>query len=130
MVMRDTDCDLTSVIAVRSDSDLRSISDMKGKVVATGAVDSPQATLLPLWLLRSEGLQPGRDIEVQRFDVGVGLHGDHIGGERDAARALASGQVDAACMIDSNHLLFSREGTLAAGSTTVLARQNATTTAT
>jgi len=122
VAMRDTDCDLTSVIVVRSDSGLRSMADLKGKVVATGAVDSPQATLLPLSLLRSAGLQPDRDIEVVRFDVGVGLHGDHIGGERDAARALAAGQVDAACMIDANHLLFAREGTLAAGSTTVLAQ--------
>jgi ABC-type phosphate/phosphonate transport system substrate-binding protein len=59
---------------------------------------------------------------VHRFDVGVGLHGDHVGGERDAARALAAGEVDAACMIDSNHLSFSREGTLAPGSTRIVAR--------
>ncbi len=72
MAMRDTDCDLSSVIAVRSDSSLQSPADLKGKAVATGAVDSPQATLLPLSLLRSAGLQPGHDIEVRRFDVGVG----------------------------------------------------------
>ena len=54
---------------------------------------------------------------MRRFDVGVGLHGDHIGGERDAARALMAGEVDAACMIDGNHLLFSREGTLPSGAT-------------
>src|SRR5205807_6140860 len=40
--------------------------------------------------------------------------------EREAARALMDGDVDAACMIDSNHLAFTREGTLATGSTTVL----------
>src|SRR5262249_34917630 len=48
-------------------------------------------------------------------------HGDHIGGERDAARALVRGQVDAACCIDGNHLLFTQEATLAPGSTRVLA---------
>ena len=37
-------------------------------------------------------------------------------------RALARGEVDAACMIDANHLLFGREGTLPAGSTRVLAQ--------
>ncbi len=62
---------------------------------------------------------------MRRFDVGVGLHGDHIGGEREAARALAAGEVDAACMIDSNHLRFGREGTLAAGSTRVLTQTEA-----
>ncbi len=121
MAMRDTDCDLRSVIVVRSSSGLQSVADLEGKVVATGAVDSPQATLLPLSMLRSSGLEPGKDFEVVRFDVGVGLHGDHVGGERDAARALVDGQVDAACMIAGNHQLFSVDATLPAGTTTVLA---------
>ena len=123
VTMRDTDCDLRSVIEVRADSPVTSVGDLAGRVVATGAVDSPQATLLPLSLLRSAGLVPGVDVAVRRFDVGVGLHGDHVGGERDAARALfASDRVDAACMIDSNLLLFGREGVLPAGSVRVLAQ--------
>ncbi len=87
-----------------------------------GAVDSPQATLIPLLLAVDAGLEPGRDVTVRRFDVGVGLHGDHVGGERDAARALAAGEVDAACMIDANHLAFGAEGTLPAGGTRILAQ--------
>jgi phosphonate transport system substrate-binding protein len=67
-------------------------------------------------------VEPGVDVTVRRFDVGTGLHGDHIGGERDAARALVAGEVAAACLVDSNHLLFGREGTLPAGSTRVLAQ--------
>jgi len=123
VTMRDTDCDLRSVIVVRADSPVTSVGDLAGRVVATGAVDSPQATLLPLSLLRSAGLVPDVDVAVRRFDVGVGLHGDHVGGERDAARALfASDRVDAACMIDSNLLLFGREGVLPAGSVRVLAQ--------
>jgi len=123
VTMRDTDCDLRSVIVVRADSPVTSVGDLAGRVVASGAVDSPQATLLPLSLLRSAGLVPGVDVAVRRFDVGVGLHGDHVGGERDAARALfASDRVDAACMIDSNLLLFGREGVLPAGSVRVLAQ--------
>jgi phosphonate transport system substrate-binding protein len=126
VTMRDTDCDLRSVILVRADSPVMSVGDLAGRAVATGAVDSPQATLLPLSLLRSAGLDPGRDVTVRRFDVGVGLHGDHIGGERDAARALfapdPADRVDAACMIDSNLLLFGREGILPAGSVRVLAQ--------
>jgi phosphonate transport system substrate-binding protein len=122
LAMRDTDRDLTSVVVVRSDSPLRALADLRGKTVGVGAVDSPQATLLPLAHLRAAGLQPGRDFQVRRFDVGVGLHGDHVGGERDAARALVNGEVDAACMIDGNHLRFGREGTLPSGSTRVLAQ--------
>jgi phosphonate transport system substrate-binding protein len=120
--MRDTDCDLTSVIVVRSDSDVRAIGDLKGKRVAVGAHDSPQATLIPLSYIASHGLKPGEDFEVVPFDVLVGKHGDHIGGERDAVRALIRGDADAACILDGNHLAFSHEGTLPSGSTRILAR--------
>ncbi len=117
VTMRDTDRDLRSAIVVRADSPISALGDLAGQIVATGAVDSPQATLLPLSLLRSAGARPGKDLAVRRFDVGVGLHGDHVGGERDAARALFAAdpadRVDAACMIDSNLLLFGREGILA-----------------
>src|SRR5262249_9161703 len=55
VAMRDTDQNLTSVIVVRSDSVIRSIADLKGKRVGVGAVDSPQATLLPLSHLPANG---------------------------------------------------------------------------
>lgn len=116
LVMRDTDRDLTSVVVVRSDSGIGDVSDLAGRTVGVGAVDSPQATLIPLAHIGGEGFA------VRRFDVGVGLHGDHIGGEREAARALAAGVIDAACMIDANHLLFATEGILAAGSTRVISQ--------
>ncbi|MCA8954431.1 MAG: PhnD/SsuA/transferrin family substrate-binding protein [Planctomycetes bacterium] len=122
IAMRDTDQDLTSVLVVADHAPIRNVEDLVGKTVAVGASDSPQATLIPLFHLASEGLEPDRDFEVRRFEVGVGLHGDHIGGERDAARALIRGEVDAACMIDGNHLLFGREGTLPAGRTRILAQ--------
>ncbi|MFJ6676970.1 phosphate/phosphite/phosphonate ABC transporter substrate-binding protein [Actinosynnema sp. NPDC091369] len=122
LVMRDTDRDLHSVILVRADSAFEKVADLKGRTVALGAVDSPQATLVPRSFLREAGLTPGEDVTVERFDVGVGLHGDHIGGERDAARALLAGEVDAAAIIDVNHLQFGREGTLPPGRTRVLAQ--------
>jgi phosphonate transport system substrate-binding protein len=123
IAMRDTDCDLTSVVVVRADSPLRAPKDLAGARVAVGAIDSPQATLIPLHhLAEQSGLRPGQDFTIVRNDVAVGMHGDHVGGERDAARQLMSGAVDAACMIDGNHLAFSREGTLPPGSTRILAQ--------
>jgi ABC-type phosphate/phosphonate transport system substrate-binding protein len=116
IAMRDTDRDLTSVVVVRADSPVTDLPSLGGRVVATGAIDSPQATLLPLSLLH------GVDVAVRRFEVGVGLHGDHVGGERQAARALAVGEVEAACMMDGNHLVFSKEGSLPAGGTRVVAQ--------
>lgn len=118
VVMRDTDRDLTSAVVVRADGELSTPDDLRGRTVATGALDSPQATLLPLSWLRSEGI----DVKARRFDVGVGLHGDHIGGERDAVVALRDGLVDAACVTDTNLLLFGQEGTIRPGSTRVLLR--------
>jgi phosphonate transport system substrate-binding protein len=122
IAMRDTDQDLTSVILVRSGSQAKSIADLRGKRVAVGALDSPQATLLPLLHLAEGGLEPRKDFEVIAHDVLVGKHGDHIGGERDAARALLEDKVDAACILDANLLGFSRDGTLPEGATRVLAQ--------
>ncbi|HEY6317306.1 MAG TPA: PhnD/SsuA/transferrin family substrate-binding protein [Acidimicrobiia bacterium] len=119
LTMRDTDRDLTSAVITRS-GEIDEVAGLRGATVATGAVDSPQSTLLPLSHLRGLGLVPGQDFTVRRFDVGVGLHGDHVGGERDAARALVAGEVDAACVIDANLLVFAHEGTLPAGATRVL----------
>jgi phosphonate transport system substrate-binding protein len=119
VAMRDTDRDLTSVVVARQDSQIQALPDLQGRQIATGAIDSPQSTLIPLELIREAGLS---DPQVRRFDVGVGLHGDHIGGERDAARALIAGEVDAACLIDSNVLLFARDGTIPAGSVRVIAQ--------
>ncbi|MCA8951875.1 MAG: PhnD/SsuA/transferrin family substrate-binding protein [Planctomycetes bacterium] len=120
IAMRDTDQDLTSAIVVREPSEVRAVADLRGKVVGVGAGDSPQATMIPLQHLAGLGLLAGRDFEVRRFDVLVGKHGDHVGGERDAARALIAGEVDAACMLDGNHLAFANEGTLPAGRSRVL----------
>lgn len=118
--MRDTDRDLTSVIVVRAGDSIGSVSDLKGRRVAVGASDSPQATLIPLYWLSQQGVEPHRDFEVVEFDVLRGKHGDHIGGERDAVRALLRGECDAACIIDGNHLLFAQEGTLPSGASRVI----------
>ncbi len=119
IAMRDSDQNLTSVIVVRADSPYQTIADLNGKRIAVGAVDSPQATLIPLAHLRANGASA---VEVVRHDLLGGKHGDHIGGEREAARALMANTVEAACMIDGNHVLFTHEGTLAAGATRILAQ--------
>lgn len=122
VAMRDTDCDLTSVLVVRNNSGIADIKDLKGKTIGFGAIDSPQATLIPMDHLRQAGLVAGRDYTAKRFDVLGGKHGDHVGGELDAAKALVQGSVDAAWMIDGNHLAFASDGTLPSGHTKVLAR--------
>ncbi len=125
IAMRDTDQDLHSLFLVRSDCSIQSFDDLKGKTVAVGAPDSPQATLIPLVHLAEKGLEPNKDFEVQRHDLLVGKHGDHIGGERDAVRSLLAGTADVACVIDGNYLGFSKEGTLPANSVRILGETEA-----
>ena len=122
IVMRDSDCSLASVVIVRSNGSVRELNDLKGKRIAVGAKDSPQATLIPLNFLAKAGLTPNKDFEVVPFEVLVGLHGDHIGGERDAAFALMKGDADAACILEGNLAAFVSDGTLIEGGTRVLAR--------
>ena len=122
IAMRDTDCDLSSVLVVKNGAGIDSVDALRGKAVGFGAIDSPQATLIPLDHLRQAGLVAGRDYTARRFDVLGGKHGDHVGGELDAARALVNNEIDAAWMIDGNHLAFSSDGTLPSGQTRVLAR--------
>jgi phosphonate transport system substrate-binding protein len=121
LAMRDTDRDLTTKIIVLKGSGIRCLKDLQGKTVGVGAADSPQATVIPLNMLAAAGIEPDKDCRVIYHNVMLGKHGDHVGGERDAARALASRKVDASCILDSNYLVFINEGTLDPGATQVLA---------
>ncbi|MEX3690295.1 phosphate/phosphite/phosphonate ABC transporter substrate-binding protein [Paraburkholderia sp. BR14263] len=126
LTMRDTDRDLHSVLVVRRDSRVQTLADLRGGTIGFGAIDSPQATLIPLDHLRHEGgLVAGQDYQARRFDVLGGKHGDHIGGERDAASALVRGEIDATWMIAGNFRAFADEGTLPAGASRIVATTGA-----
>lgn len=105
IAMRDTDRDRVSHLVVRTDGPT-AVFDVRR--LAVGAKDSPQATLIPLGFLHRNGVAP----EVVRHDVLVGKHGDHIGGELDAFRALERGEVDASAMLDLNFDSWVKDGTL------------------
>ncbi len=115
IAMRDTDRDRVSYFVARRDGPVKALGDLKNRAMATGAIDSPQATLIPLGRLRREGLHPGLDVRVERFDVLVGKHGDHGGGERDALACLVKGDVDACAMLDLNWDGWITDGTIDAG---------------
>jgi phosphonate transport system substrate-binding protein len=121
IAMRDSDRDLTTKILVRKDASIASLTDLKGKTIAVGASESLQASLIPLSMLANADVTPGEDCRVVYHNVMVGKHGDHVGGERNAARALAAGNADAVCVLDANYTVFINEGTLDPGTTRVLA---------
>jgi phosphonate transport system substrate-binding protein len=116
IAMRDSDCDLPSLVLVRTDGPVAQVGDLGGRRIGVGAADSPQATLIPLLALAEAGVEGS----VVRHDVLVGKHGDHVGGERDAVKALLAGTVDAACVIDGNRLAFTREGLLGSNAVRVV----------
>lgn len=121
IAMRDTDCDRCTHLVVRKASGIAALADLRGKTVAMGAKDSPQATLIPTEFLRASGLLAGTDYQVQRFDVLVGKHGDHIGGELEAFKHLASGQAAASAMLDLNWKAWTADGTINADQFAILA---------
>lgn len=120
IAMRDTDRDRVSHVVVCRTDGLGNAQSLRGKTLGTGAKDSPQATLIPVEWLRRHGLEAGRDFKVCHFDIGVGLHGDHVGGELEAFHALERGEVDACVMLDLNRAAWEKDGTLDAGGYAVL----------
>jgi phosphate/phosphite/phosphonate ABC transporter binding protein len=121
IAMRDTDRDRVSHIIVRRDSGITDLEDLKGKTVATGAKDSPQATLIPLQVLRRAGLESDKDFTLRRFDLLVGKHGDHVGGELEALRSLQRGESDACCVLDLNWTNWQGDGKVDPAKLAVLA---------
>jgi phosphonate transport system substrate-binding protein len=112
IAMRDTDRDRVSYFVAPRGGPVQALSDLRHRTLATGAIDSPQATLIPLGRLRRDGLDPGADLTVRRFDVLVGKHGDHVGGERDAFECVRGGEAAACAMLDLNWDGWTKDGTI------------------
>jgi phosphonate transport system substrate-binding protein len=112
IAMRDTDRDRKSHFIVARSSGFEKLEDLRGKTIAFGAEDSPQARLIPQGLLFRHGMAPGVDYVEKRFDLLVGLHGDHIGGEKEALLCLKRGEAAAATIIDLNWQAWSADGTI------------------
>jgi len=87
--MRDCDRNFVSLCVARHDAEVQSVHDAEGKVVATGASDSPQAHVVPLYWLKSLNINPQR---VDAFDIDLGKHGDTALGEIAAMEALVAGK--------------------------------------
>ena len=120
VAMRDTDRDRVTHILVRRGGGIKSLADLAGKTLATGAKDSPQATLLPLHFFQQNGLIAGRDFGVRRFNVLVGKHGDHVGGELEALHCLERGEAQACATLDLNWERWQSDGTANAAKLAIL----------
>jgi len=121
IAMRDTDRDRVSYFVARRDGPVKTLADLRGRTLATGALDSPQAMLIPLGRLRRDGVDPEADLTVRGFDVLLGKHGDHVGGERDAFECVRRGEAAACAMLDLNWDGWTRDGTIDADQFTIVA---------
>ena len=121
IAMRDTDRNRVSYIVVKQDSGIDVLEHLRGKTVAVGAEDSPQATLIPLAYFLRQGMRPGDDFQVIQCDVLVGKHGDHVGGELDAFECLKRGDAEASTMLDLNWERWTGDGTISPGEYRILA---------
>jgi phosphonate transport system substrate-binding protein len=93
LAMRDTDRGWRSLIVSRAG--IRSLSDLGGRRLGFGDADSPQAHILPVHMLRTEGFDPARDCVASRLDRDIGKHGDTGGAELAQLARLRAGQLDA-----------------------------------
>ena len=121
IAMRDTDRDRVSHVVVKKESGIQIVENLRSKTVAVGAEDSPQATLIPLGFLIRHGQYPGKDFQVRQFNLVVGKHGDHVGGELEAFKCLERGDVGASTMLDLNWERWIGDGTISPGEYQVLA---------
>jgi phosphonate transport system substrate-binding protein len=110
IAMRDSDRDRVSHLI--APHEITGVEQLRGQTVAFGAKDSPQARLIPQGLLLRHGLVEGRDYTARRFDLLVGLHGDHIGGEKEAFLCLKRGEAAASALIDLNWQAWTKDGTI------------------
>jgi phosphonate transport system substrate-binding protein len=97
--MRDTDCGFRSKIVVRKDAGVRQLTDLRNVTLAVGSRDSVQARILPLYFLRKEGLDLGRQ-RLLKFDTDLGKHGDTGTSEFEVLAALHDGRAQAGAIGD------------------------------
>src|SRR5262249_30320933 len=121
LAMRDTDRDRVSCFVTRRNGPVQTLARLKGHTNAPRPVRPPPTTPIPPGRLRREGLNPGVDVTVRRFDILVGKHGDHVGGERDALTCLTKGDAAACAMLDLNWDGWIKDGTIDANEFRILA---------
>jgi len=95
LAMRNTDREFTTRLIARNDSGISGLEDLRGKRLALGSADSAQAAILPLHFLAEAGIDPEKEVELIRFDIDVGKHGDTGTSELEVLRALHEGVADA-----------------------------------
>lgn len=94
LCMRDSDRNVRSLMVVRRDAKIRSLSDLSGKSLAVGGLDSAQTRILPLYFLRCAGLDL-RTVEILSFVNRAGNQPEAETRESSLLAALQEGKAQA-----------------------------------
>lgn len=91
LVMRDVDCNVRSVLLVRSDAGVGTLDDLKGKTLVLGSQEAAEATVLPLHFLKREGMDQAKS-KLLSLDREVDLRGNPCSSENHVLKALQEGR--------------------------------------
>jgi len=112
LAMRDTDIGFTTKIIARTDRGIHTLDDLKNRkyTFALGSADSGQAAILPYHFLKMNGIRPNEDVDIIRFNLDVGKHGDTGTSEYEVLRALQNGVADAGAIGESTWIRMLEQG--------------------
>ena len=114
LAMRDTDVAFFTILVGRAGA-FSGVEDVRGRTLALGSADSAQAAIMPVHYLAQQGLRPGEDVALLRFDSDVGKHGDTGRSEREALAAVLDGRADVAAVGAASWDVFVRTGEVPPG---------------
>jgi ABC-type phosphate/phosphonate transport system substrate-binding protein len=90
LVMRDVDCNFRSILVARTDANIHSLGDLKGKTLILGSRQAAEATVLPVHFLEKAGLNMGR-VKIHSLDGKLDLRGNPCSSEIHVLKALQEG---------------------------------------
>ena len=110
IAMRDVDIGFTTHFIARTGSGIETVEDLKGRRFAFGRRASEQAGLVPYYLLKQAGINPGSDLEVASFfeERKSATRSD----ERDVVERVASGEFDAGSVSQRTMESMAEDGSL------------------
>jgi phosphonate transport system substrate-binding protein len=94
LVMRDVDVGVHSILVVRDDSKIKSLGDLAGKKLVLGSSQAAEATVLPIYFLKKEGLDLSR-VRIVSLDAEVDGQGNPCASPQHVLQAVREGRGDA-----------------------------------
>jgi ABC-type phosphate/phosphonate transport system substrate-binding protein len=91
LVMRDADCNYRCQLIVRKDAGIDSLGDLAGKAMIYGSCDSAEATVLPVYFLKQEGVAFDK-IKILSLHKEVDAKGSPCSSEYHVLKALQDGR--------------------------------------